>query len=384
MRRLGLLLAATLWWQPLLTGCSDDTPNGVFGDGGALGVGGSVSDGGHGHGGGAGGGSGGVGPDPATEPVLVGVTVSATGTDGNPPSAADQLLAELTAFAAGVRVMSVDVRWNDIDPTSVSALQDKVAGYLGRGLQVVVNVLVVDGVASHQPTGLGGWDDSASVDALQQSLDLVVDQLDGQLHAVVLGRRVDSYIDAHPSEGAGLGNLLASGVDQLAASGVLRGVGLSYAGVQSSSAHRALLRHGDVVALAYLPGLSQTTIPTDTSAANDLDAMIGLAGGRPIHLQQVGYASSPALGSSASLQQAQLDSFVSALDSRRHAFPLVVVHQLHDIDQLSCEALLDDLGLLADDPFGAYMCSTGLRDSDDGAKEAWTRFLQATAHYAHP
>jgi hypothetical protein len=101
-------------------------------------------------------------------------------------------------------------------------------------------------------------------------------------------------------------------------------------------------------------------------------------------LHEVGYPSSVAVGSSLDLQRQLLAAFFGALESRRGGFSRIIVHQLHDFDAGTCDALLADRGLASDDPFGAYMCSTGLRDSLGEGKTVWPVFLQAAATLATP
>jgi hypothetical protein len=90
------------------------------------------------------------------------------------------------------------------------------------------------------------------------------------------------------------------------------------------------------------------------------------------------------LGSSEGMQRSRLDSFFAALEPRRAAFPVIIVHQLHDLDEAGCDALVSAHGLPPNDVFGNYMCHAGLRAADGTPKEAWPRFMQASAHYAHP
>ena len=85
--------------------------------------------------------------------------------------------------------------------------------------------------------------------------------------------------------------------------------------------------------------------------------------------------------STAELQRSQFDSFFAALDPRRATFPLVVINQLHDVDPARCDMLVEAQGMTTGDPYGTYLCSTGLRDADDIEKAAWPRFLAAAAHY---
>ncbi len=202
--------------------------------------------------------------------------------------------------------------------------------------------------------------------------------------ALVLGRRSDAYVAAHPGERGALTALIEDAVQALTAQGLPVGVGVAFAGADPPEAHAALAALGDVAAFSYLPGLGRRSFPSGTSAASDLDQMIAQAAGRPVVLQQVGYPASAEVGASPALQASLLDGFFSALAPRAAGFPHVLVHQLHDLDEASCDSWLVGQGLDPADPAGPYFCSSGLRDAAGEPKAAWQRFLSATAHYARP
>ena len=302
------------------------------------------------------------------------------------PAPGEQALAELTAFASGVRAVSVELRWRDIHAAAIDALAARVDDYAERDLAVVLDLLVVDGLADLRPDAVSteAWNAEATKSALAASIAAVLAATEGDLTAIVLGRRVDAYVALHPADQQTLLELLSEAVDQLEAAGVDRGVGLTYRGADLDESYRGLAALGDISALAYLPGLGLDQVPVDVSHAKALDQMIELADGRPIHLHAAGYPSAPEIGSSEDIQAQQLDGMFAALESRRSAFPVVVVKQLHDLDDEACSAVVTAQGLDPADPLGTHLCSTGLRGVDGEPKPAYARFLQAAAHYAAP
>lgn len=379
MPRAALLTAALA-----LAACSDG-PEVVTSTGGAsAGIGGGVQPTGGGGAAGAGGGNGGAEPMGGMAPVRLGVIANTT---SSVPAPGDLALAELTALAAGVRSVVVDLPLRDVDVPTVNALALRIDDYAQRDLAVVLNLLVVDGHADLRPEALTteAWNAPTTVAALDSALSTVVAAAGSDLSALVIGRRVDAYLLEHPGDEAALVELLVGGMAQLEAEAIPRGIGLTYvADQQAPATYRVLAALGDTSALAYLPGLGLEQLAADISHAKALDTMIELAEGRPIHLYAAGYPSAASIGSSADVQAQQLDGLFDALDSRRTAFPLVVIQQLHDLDAPSCEAVVTTQGLEAGDPLGDHWCSTGLRDVDGAPKPAFGRFLQAAAHFAQP
>jgi len=386
MRRLLLLFGAVLPWMVIGVigaGCDGDPQIVTEPGGGSSAIGGGVAQGGNHAEGGAGGGTGGDHHMGGMAPVRIGIVAN---TSSEMPAAGDQALAELTAFAAGVRAASVAVAWRDVDGEALDALAARVDDYAARDLAVVLDLLVVDGRADLRPDELAGeaWNAPATKNALDASLAALLSATDGELTAVVFGRRVDAYLAEHPDEESAFAELASEGLSQLAAAGVAQGVGLTYRAQDPTTGYPSLAALGDTTTLAYLPGLGLDQVPADVSHAKALDQMIDLADGRPIHLYAAGYPSASALGSSEAIQSQQLDGLFSALESRRAAFPLVVVQQLNDLDPPSCDALVAAQGLDQGDVLGIHLCSTGLRTVDGEAKPAFDRFQQASAHFAQP
>ncbi len=355
-----------------------------------TGPGGSPGVGGHGVGGGAGGDDVPT-PQGGHGPVHLGLTANPVALGGVAPTPDDVLNAELTVYAAGVGAILLDVRFDALDEQAFAQLEQRVAAYAERGLEVILTVTVVDGLVAQRPAAAEGldWDDPDTVSALEGLLSEILSRSGAKVSVLVLGRRVDAYLEAHPAEATALRTLLEAGLSHVKSlrEEVVTGVGLSYLAVPRA-AFAPLAALGDALVLSYLPGLGDASYPTDTAPAKDLDAMVALAAGeqddapRPIVLHAVAHPSAEVLAVTPEGQRQQLDAFFAAFTPRRSWFSHVNVHQLHDLDDAACEALVEAQGLDGGDPWGSYMCSTGLRGVDGVAKPAWTRFLQAAAALA--
>jgi hypothetical protein len=334
-------------------------------------------------------GTGGTGGDEPPQggqaPVYLGLTANPLSPDGE-PTPSDTLLAELTVFAAGARSIAVDVPFGELDAAELSTLTQRLAQYGERDLRVVVTIVVVDRGAGAPPDG-ASWDDPSTIATLEGEIDALLEAGGEDLDVLLFGRALDFYLGEHPDEAEALVALASAGVAHVAEQSptVLHGVGLRlHAGDEAPSGYAEAVALGNVLALSYLPGAGNPSLPADTSPAHDLDAMIALAKERPIVLQRLGFPSAATLGSAPELQAQRIEALMSALAARRSAFPIVNVQQLHDLDQEDCEALVAAQGLLPGDPFGDYVCTTGLRDTNGEPKPAWQSFIQASAQFAEP
>ncbi|MEZ4447531.1 MAG: hypothetical protein R3B72_51115 [Polyangiaceae bacterium] len=384
-----LLIAITAPWLGLA--CGDEAQ--VFQPGATSSVGAGSTSSGSGGEGDAGGdeGSGGAPPPVTPSPVRLGLV---TNTPGLTANAAERSLAELTALAAGVRVVSITVPWRDLDELARAQIATQVADHVAQEIQVVINLLVVDGVVDERPDAYLGqpWSDASVASALSQDLDDLVTATGSGVAAIVLGRRVDAYLAAYPDEADALEDVLTGALTQLEAAPPLGAVGLSFieetrledAPEELRDRYQSLAEASPLLALDYLPGLGDEQAGATVAHAKALDRMIARAEERPILIHGFGYPSGDSLGSSGEAQAQQLDTFFEALEPRRAHFPWVFIRQLADFDAEACDALTAAQGFSPTDPETTHWCSLGLRDVTGEPKPAWTRFVQAAAHLASP
>jgi hypothetical protein len=388
MRRPALLLIALSCWPLLTWGCSEDdgaTPSASVG---GTNVGGGPFDGGVNDAAGGDGGEGATRPDAGMIPVRLGVTANPVSDDNGVSNSSDVLLAELTTFATGVRVVVVEVAWDKLDPNDLSALASRIDVYSERNLDVVLSLLAVDRYATHLPSSLSGlaWDHPNVAVEMNALLDALGVALGSTLTAVVLNRGTDVYLAANPTAATAHMAFLNQSLTRLAAAvpNAQRGVGVRFVSGDPSTLQQSLVDLGDLAVFEYMPGVGEAMIPADTSPARDLDQMIEQASDRPIVLQAVGFTTATGLASTPMDQQLQFDAFFAAVDSRREAFPIVNVFQLHDLVAQACSDFATAQGIQPTDPQALYVCESGLRDSQDLPKDAWYSLLAATARFAQP
>ncbi|MBI4705647.1 MAG: hypothetical protein HY744_31525 [Deltaproteobacteria bacterium] len=326
--------------------------------------------------------------DAASSPVWLGVTPNARQEGDAPATAADELEAELTVRAAGVRAFVLFERWNELEDKGLEPLAGRVAGLRESGLHVGLCLMVVDGSKAYRPAAVQDldWDASETASALGVLTGKIVEAMGGEIEALILGRAADRYLEAHPGESHALRALLekaVAGATELAPASLRVGVGLSFTPAPPQD-YVALASLGTVTALGYLPGLGEEPVSAQVQVAKDLDAMIALAGARPIDLVGAGFTSSAGLGSSPELQEQTLAGLFAALAPRSPSFRMVNVYALHDRAGAGCDAFAAGRGYGPDEPAARYLCEAGLRAVDGAAKPAWLALLAAAAAFASP
>jgi hypothetical protein len=327
-------------------------------------------------------------------PILLGITPTPRSVQQDEPTAGDQLDAELTTFAAGVRGVVVTRRLHELpDDPSLARLG---GFYAQHRKQVLFNVALVDRAEDGRPEALSSlaWDDPAVVFAVKAAIDAAVARFGETLAYVTFGRDADVYLAGHPDERVAFTRLAAEACAYAGAHPDARerphvGVGLSFDAAMppdgsSGASLDELLDAGDVAVLSYLPGLAAGEAAPTSDVAGGLDAMIARSQGLPIVLQAVGYPSSPGAGSSEERQRLFFQTFFNALAPRRASFTFVNVVELHDPPPAVCAAYAAAQGAEPESAFARFTCSLGLFGQGEASKPAWIEILGGAATFASP
>lgn len=353
------------------------------------GVGGfdAQSSGGGGHAAG-GGGAGGTSEPPV--PTRLGLEANPMDDGDGEVSPVERLQAELTAYAAGVRSVTMRVDWTAIEEDGgLDTLEGRVADARSRGLEVIVVLVVVDRRQDARPERLRGtaWTDAKTTEALLAASNAIVGRVGEEIGALVFGLGVDVYASAQPDEAAGLVETLDVVTSMLAKgrpTAPIAAVGLSFTGAPMGGVALELSSLGGASAFSYAANLGDESIPNASVPAKDLDGMVATAAGRPIFLVEVSATSAAALGAAPPMQAQRLDAFFAALGPRSNAFRTVNVARLHDLTVVGCAQFAARQGLPVDAPEITFACEAGLRDASGAAKLSWLSFIEASATYALP
>jgi hypothetical protein len=352
-------------------------------DGGAGGGGGA----GPGAGGGAGApDSGGGGADAGVAPVLVGITPTPA-----MPTAAGELQAELTAFAAGARAAVITVRWDAEPAATGEALAKKAAFYAQQDKAVLLRLLIVDRVVDRRPAPIAGsaWQAEATIDAMKEQIDLLFASTGDEVRYLTFGRDVDVYLDAHPDERPGIVAFTKEAAAYAkghadAPEGIAIGVSLTADAPKMEIAFQDIVEPQDVIAFSYLPGLGTYEPEASSGVAATVTQLADIAGTKPIVLEAAGLASDPAAGGSEDAQQKFFATLFGAVTARRESFALVNVVELHDAPDAACDAWAMEQGAGAGEPLAAYVCSLGLFGDGGVPRPAWSAVLAGSAALSTP
>lgn len=331
------------------------------------------------------------GGDAGLYPVLLSITANTAG-DG-PVDPGELVVSRDVVMGTAVRASLLRRSPRELeDPTLLSSLGDDAAYFASRGLVLSYTWSVVDGASNGLPPPLAGlgWGSPVVASAMRASVDLALSKLPGGASYFVVGRDVDQYLSAHPSERASfeafakdfLGYVRAH---PLSPKGARVGVGFSFvSGAPKDASFATLFAASDMMVVSYVPGLEKVTAGSTGTIGADVDMMVEIAGDKPVMLESIGYPSSVAIGGSEVAQTLFVESTLSAILARRHRFAYVNVDMLYDLGLQRCAALAMKKGVPVDGPYATFICSLGLRTASGVDKPAWPAFLQGASAFAPP
>jgi hypothetical protein len=289
-----------------------------------------------------------------------------------------------TSIETGVTMWSFAPLWTEIEPDSgayqTAGIRDPALILNALGLPVYVNLRVVDTNQLSLPPYLAGVAlDSPRYEA---RLDALVDTLLGTLEgvdvlAVSIGNEVDAYFAAHPGEFPAWQALFARQRARMRARRPGLSVGcctISPVGNPRAWVGDALNADADLRIYTYYPFLPASDFQHGPPSTLEPD-FAAMAAWRPgpaaWALQEVGYSSSPANGSSPALQAEFVRRFRATVATSTRSSLLFASWFLYsDLPQNVVDDLLVYYG--GSSPgFTAYLKNLGLRRSDGTPKPAW-------------
>ncbi len=314
------------------------------------------------------------------------LAISAMPRSDPPPGAKELVGAVDLVYSSGARGDFEGRTWKSLEARpgrpDVGDLRGSL-DYMGnqRGLALLFNLKVIDTSAKLVPDDLAGvaWDNGNLKSRFHALVDAVKPVTTSHLRYLSIGNEVDVYLSAHPGEWDAYRSFFqdAVGYVHTALPGVKVGVTTTFDGARGPNAQRvaALNAAADVVILTYYPLDGSYRPRTAATASGDFATMAGLAGSKPLVLQEVGYPSAGQLGSSEQAEAAFFTNVFAAWNQQGARIAFLNVFALHDLAPSTCDALAGFYGRPGDANLKAYLCSLGLRHANGTPKPAWQATL---------
>ncbi|MBS1910981.1 MAG: hypothetical protein JST22_03260 [Bacteroidetes bacterium] len=326
--------------------------------------------------------------DPPPQPTSAGraLAISAWPRSDSGVSAANILAAGDTADAAGARSRFLSHTWHELETSRGSFHLDGLTGDLrtltaDRDRTIMIGIQPINTTTKELPEDLRSL--SFSDVKLRARFRTLIDSLakycTERVAYLSIGNEVDVYLDAHPAEWDAYQTFYEEMVNYVHAEMPWMKVGVTAtfngAAHGASAAMARLNQRSDVWMLTYYPLNADYTPHPPETVFGDVNSMVALSGAKPLVLQEVGYPSSPLLGSSEAVQTVFVRNIFSAWYTNRARIPFMNYFMLHDFPPSLIDSLAAYYGLPADTNFKAYLSSLGLRTADGRGKVAWGAFV---------
>jgi hypothetical protein len=336
-------------------------------------------------------------PAPSTSPAG---TCPNVGITANPKangdfSAAGKEAALKSAIAAGSNFMTIETSWALLEPSpgsyDMSSISAQLALAAKYSQKTVLLIKTIDTTSRTVPSDLASltWNDPHMISRWQGVLKAVLAVLNSQVKWLELGNEVDTYLTVYPAELSAYSAFIQAGQTIISGANPALSTGVVYSFDSwrlSNSVYLALNPQMQNVAFTYYD--ANATVPTAVQRAPgdvafDFADMVTAAGGKPLVLTEVGYASSTAISSSPALQQTFYSNALTAFAGASGKLTGASFSFMSDFPAATDASLAAAYG-----PSGSswvsWIGTLGLFDSSGNAKPAWSTFqAQATPMQAN-
>lgn len=296
----------------------------------------------------------------------------------------DWLDALKTINDAGAKGMVITKTWNDLEPAQetydVTQLVKDFNSNAGDGHEVLFGLQVINTVARETPADLQlkPWNDRDVVTRFRELIDALAKSSPKPPKYISLGNEADIYLQQHPDE-------ISAYIDfYKQAAAIVRekfpqakiGITVTYEGLVKDRRDiiQKLVALSDVAIFTYYP-LIDLKIQPVTATGRSLDALITVAQGKPVVMQEVGFPSSAKLDSSETMQADFFARVITEIKNRPQ-IAFASLFMLHDFSPMLCEGFVGYYGLNgasdeARQRFREFLCTLGLKTFDGKEKAAW-------------
>ena len=286
------------------------------------------------------------------------------------------------ARAAGMRSVSLPLKWADVEPrpgeygTDPDWLAIARAFYAPQSVRCTVELNPVDTNNAAVPDDLSGraWDDPELVRRYLKALDWVLDNL-GELDvpAIVVGNEVDASL-ATDAQVRAYEALVRAAAERVKARrpDIPVGVKVTLGGLTGPRGRQfaRLADEGGVCLVTYYPLEEDFTVRPEGCVKTDLDAALAALPGKPVIVAEIGCPSGAACGSSEERQAAFVREALAYWDAHADRIPLMEFTWLSDIAPAEVEQYAGYYGVKSP-AFASYLATLGLRRRDGSAKPAY-------------
>ncbi len=283
------------------------------------------------------------------------------------------------AKSAGLQFMQLSLAWDDIDKKSENQDPWGLLGttntyYPPSKTGVALMIGPIDTNNNRMPDDLKGknFDDPEVIERYKRTIDFVFSKLpNAQLNSLAIGNEIDVYLGSNDKKWQQYTNFFNQ-VASYAKSkrpGLKVGAKATYNGLIKIPELKLLNQYSDAVFVTYYGIKDNFDVKYPGQVKDDMRKITELYPNKDIQFLELGYPSSPLLGSSEEKQADFVREAFKAWDAYNQVKVINFVWS-HDVPQSKLDEYAKYYGS-SDKKFLAYLGTLGLKTNDDRAKLAW-------------
>jgi len=302
-------------------------------------------------------------------------------TFANQPQTPENLMAALgLAERAGLGFLVHNGKWNELEPEAgkynFESLDFNVATAKRLNIPICYTLRVIETVDRAVPKELTrtSWSDPRLEQRLLGLIQAMAQHFDGRVRWFLLGNEIDGYFTRHPKElfeYTRLFNQVAARLKEIVP-GIQVSATLMFGGVDlMDGMMRPLADQFDFVCFTYYPIRADFTMQDPDLVSRHVDRMRSAAHGRPLVLQEIGYASGAKNGSSEESQAQFVENVFRVLRANADFVQAGCFWLLADLKEDFVNTLARYYGMSNSAVFKSFLQTLGMFDGGGQPKKAW-------------
>jgi hypothetical protein len=318
---------------------------------------------------------------PRSSSLLIGLDANPHEKHGSGKRA--KLAALRQAHDAGMTLLHTAPKWNEFEKSpgrfAFTDDFDAIGEFaVEANLPIALNIRIVDTNQRSLPKQYERWDfdDERMAERLRAALRAFPRAYKQQTRYLAIGNEVDGYFASRRNEIGDYAQLMRRVLDTARDEfpNAQFTINFTFSGVNDMGRYRALTDLTDFASFTYYPLNGDFTMRSPSDLRRDIERMLDVSDGKPLYIQEIGYASAERLNSSPQRQAEFYRNAFEILRDRRDRIIGATFLFMSDLPRGIVELLGGYYRLPNSENFKAYLQTLGVLERDGTPKPAWEVF----------
>jgi hypothetical protein len=212
-------------------------------------------------------------------------------------------------------------------------------------------------------------------------LDAVLPQLQGRVKSFVVGDEMDVYFENHPAEVGPYARFFARAVAHIKSlvPGAQVSASITCNGIKDAALLKPILDQTQFYTVTYYPLTPDFLVRDPSTVDVDFPRILAAAGSKKVFLEQVGYPSGAANGSSEDKQAECFSRMFDRVMAAPNRYIGISFCFMSDFSDSVTQGLTSYYGAQSLNRFGSFLQTLGMFDQQGRPKKSWAVFKRKLA-----